>query len=54
MLPALLRMSEKSFNVALLGSTPSVSENSFVAISILEILYLKIEDFGIQRNWLLF
>lgn len=44
MLPALLRMSEKSFNVALLGSTPSVSEKSFVAISILKLLCWKMND----------
>lgn len=34
--PALLRISEKSLSVALLGSTPNESEKSFVARSMLE------------------
>lgn len=36
-LPALFRMSEKSFNVALLGSTPNESVKSFVARSMLNV-----------------
>lgn len=33
-IPALFRVPESSFNVALLGSTPRVKEKSFVAKSI--------------------
>ncbi len=35
MIPALLSVSDSSFNVALFGSTPREREKSFVAISIL-------------------